>query len=230
VAARKENHAMRIRFSRVRGLLAGAVLALGVTSPLQGADFSDRGLYLGVSGAYATSLFQEKILSYAGLPASAAEIGDSKGFGARLGYRAMSWLALEVQYEWLDTFDFSNSTLGKFAEYRPQTVTANLKLFLPSGSVQPYLLVGAGISFWELDMLPFPGEIPSVPGGQSSGEGFSGRAGLGLNVHLSKHIALNAEATAVLNTTTLDLDQTNFDQTIGDLYYVAFSAGLTYRF
>ncbi len=223
---------MSIHFPRVHSLLAGAALALvmAMASPLQAGGFADRGLYLGVSGVYATSLFQEKILSYAGLPPATAQIGDSKGLSARLGYRAMSWLALEVQYEWLDTFDFSNSTLGKFAEYKPQTVTANLKLFLPSGSLQPYLLVGAGISFWELDMLPFPAEMEPVPGGQSSGEGFSGRAGLGLNFHLSEHIALNAEATAVLNTTTLDPSETDFDQTIGNLYYVAFSAGLTYRF
>ena len=221
---------MRIHLPRVHSLLAGAALALAMASPLQAGDFADRGLYLGVSGTYSTSLFQEKVLSYAGLPPATAQISDSKGFSARLGYRAMSWLALEVQYEWLDTFDFSNPALGKFAEYKPQTVTANVKLFLPSGWVQPYLLAGAGISFWQLDMLPFPGEIPPVPGGQSSGEGFSGRAGLGLNIHLSEHIALNAEATAVLNTTTLDPTETDFDQTIGNLYYVAFSAGLTYRF
>ena len=219
---------MRLHFPRVHSLLGGAALALAMASPLQAGDFTDRGLYLGVSGTYATSLFQEKVLGYAGLPPATAQISDSKGFSARLGYRAMSWLALEVQYEWLDTFDFSNPALGKFAEYRPQTVTANLKLFLPSGSVQPYLLAGAGISFWQLDMLPFPAH--SVEGLRSSGEGFSGRAGLGLNIHLSEHIALNAEATAVLNTTTLDPTETKFDQTIRNLYYVAFSAGLTYRF
>lgn len=62
-------------------------------------------------------------------------------------------IALEIQYEWLDTVDFSNAAPGKFAEYNPQTVTANVKLFLPSGALQPYLLAGAGIGFWELDTL-----------------------------------------------------------------------------
>ena len=78
--------------------------------------------------------------------------------------------------------------------------------------------------------MPFPGEVPPIPASQSSGQGFSGRAGLGFNIHVSEHIALNAEATAVLNTSTLAPTEPDFDQSIGNLYYVAFSAGLTYRF
>lgn len=216
--------------TRLPLLLASAIAGLLMAGAAAAEDFDDRGLYVGVSGVYSATLFQEEVLSYGGLPAELAQVSDSQGVSARLGYRPMNWIALEIQYEWLDTIEFSNAALGKFAEYNPQTVTANLKLFLPSGSLQPYLLVGAGIGFWELDTLAFPGTVPPVAGGRSSGEGFTGRAGLGLNFHMTDHVALNLEGVGVLNTTTLDPNDTDFDKTLGNLYYFAFSAGITYRF
>jgi outer membrane protein W len=219
---------MRISFNSFPTRIAEFLLLLTMATPTQAADFSDRGVYLGVSGIYTSSLFQEEVLSYGGLPASVAKVSDSAGVSARLGYRAMSWIALEIQYEWLDTVNFSNAVQGKFAEYNPQTVTANVKLFLPSGALQPYLLAGAGIVFWQLDTLALGSG--AVPASHSSGNGFTGRAGLGLNFHLSDHLALNAEAVAVLNTTTLDPTETQLDQTLGNLYYFSFGAGLSYRF
>ena len=221
---------MCISFNSFRARIAGFLLLLAMATPTQAADFSDRGVYLGVTGIYTSSLFQEEVLSYGGLPASVAKVSDSAGVSARLGYRAMSWIALEIQYEWLDTVHFSNAVQGEFAEYNPQTVTANVKLFLPSGALQPYLLVGAGIVFWELDTLALGSGLGAVPAIHSSGNGFTGRAGLGLNFHLSDHLALNAEAVAVLNTTTLDPTETQLDQTLGNLYYFSFGAGLSYRF
>jgi len=211
-------------------ILASTLTGLLATSAATAEGFDERGFYVGVSGVYSATLFQEEVLSYGGLPSELAQVSDSKGASARLGYRLMSWIALEVQYEWLDTIEFSNETLGQFAEYDPQTVTANVKLFLPTGSLQPYLLVGAGVGFWKLDTLDFSGTVPPVTGGQSSGEGFTGRAGLGLNLHLTEHVALNLEGVGVLNTTTLDPNDTDFDKTLGNLYYFAFSAGVTYRF
>ena len=216
--------------TRLPLLLATTLTGLIVAGAAASEDFDERGLYVGVSGVYSATLFQEEALSYGGLPSELARVSDSKGVSARLGYRLMSWIALEIQYEWLDTIEFSNATLGQFAEYNPQTVTANVKLFLPSGSLQPYLLVGAGVGFWELDTLAFPGTLPPVAGGRSSGEGFTGRAGLGLNFHMTDHVALNLEGVGVLNTTTLDPYETDFDKALGNLYYFAFSAGITYRF
>ncbi len=214
--------------TRLPLLLATTLIGLLVAGAATAEDFDDRGLYVGVSGVYSATLFQEEALSYGGLPSELAQVSDSKGVSARLGYRLMSWIALEIQYEWLDTIEFSNATLGKFAEYNPQTVTANLKLFLPSGSLQPYLLVGAGVGFWELNDLAFT--VPPIVGDNSSGEGFTGRVGLGLNFHMTDHVALNLEGAGVLNTTTLNPTETSFDKALGNLYYFAFSAGITYRF
>jgi len=41
---------------------------------------------------------------------SKVDIDDSVGLSARLGYRMLSWLAGEVEYEWVPGFDIK--TLG----------------------------------------------------------------------------------------------------------------------
>ena len=81
---------MRISVNSFRARIAGFLLLLAMATPAQAADFSDRGVYLGVTGVYTASLFQEEVLSYGGLPASVAKVSDSAGVSARLGYRAMS--------------------------------------------------------------------------------------------------------------------------------------------
>jgi len=74
---------------------------------------------------------------------SKVDIDDSVGLNARLGYRMLSWLAGEVEYEWVPGFDIK--TLGvKALTLESSALTANLRFILPTGRFQPYLKVGAG--------------------------------------------------------------------------------------
>ena len=134
-------------FSSLLIALTGCMLA---SLPAH-AEPEPSGPYVGLSGAFAISLFGEQFESSS---LKNSKLGNSAGFQIRVGYRVSSWLALEAQYEWLDEFVLTASSdslyeTKKVAEFRPQTVTANLKFILPTGRIEPHLIVGLGVSLWE---------------------------------------------------------------------------------
>ena len=97
------------------------------------------------------------------------DVDDTWGANARLGYRALSWLAVEAEYEYLDNFEVS---VGDFrlADLRAQTISANLRFIVPIKRFQPYLVLGAGATFFDLD-------DNQVPGLDVDNSSFSGRIG-----------------------------------------------------
>ncbi len=170
----------------------------------QGDEEYDRaGLYVGAAGAYAFENFQNG--------GSGVDARNELGYSVRAGYRALSFLAVEAQFEHLPKFEFDvpNDAFGSDdADLEVLTLTGNLKFIYPSGPLQPYALGGFGFLFAD-------------QGGALSGsaEDYVTRFGGGLDLYFSENIVGTLEGTYVLP----------FDKVSG-LDYVSFTWGFRYRF
>jgi opacity protein-like surface antigen len=205
--------------------------------------FDRPGFYAGISGVYTYNFFDQSIEDFLedelGEQGS-VDIDDSAGLNARIGYRAASWFAAEIQYEWVETYDVNvsgdvgpgGSTLsGKLYDIDGHTLTLNTKWIIPFWRIQPYLLLGAGGSFYDVGRGPLAAPLEAadedieIEGGKQSA--FAGRAGLGIDFYVTQHIVISTEATAMV--TTEDFEKPS-EGAIDDLYYLSFGAGLQYRF
>jgi opacity protein-like surface antigen len=195
-------------------LLAVAIASLLATSSATAGDFDRRGWYVGFNGAYAINLFSSQLPLPAGVT-----LGDSGGLNAKVGYRVASWFSVEAQYEWMDgiTLDFAGVPVGTF---KPHVLTGNLKFHVPVWRTQPYLLLGAGMGHWTFSA------VAPLTFGSASFTGFSGRVGVGMDIYLTKHWALNTELAGVLNAS----DFSNLTTIGGTFYYFSVSGGIMYRF
>lgn len=205
--------------------------------------FDRPGFYAGISGVYTYNFFDKGIEDYLedelGEQGS-VDIDDSGGLNARVGYRVASWFAAEIQYEWIETYDVDvsgdvgpggSNIGGRLYDIGGHTLTLNTKWIVPFWRIQPYLLLGAGYSFYDVGRGPLAGPLEDadddieIEGGNQGT--FAGRAGLGLDVYVTQHIVVTTEATAMV---TFEDFETPSEGAIDDLYYLAFSAGLQYRF
>lgn len=205
--------------------------------------FDRRGFYVSAAGVYTNNFFDKEIEKFLedelGAQGS-VDIDDSGGINARVGYRAASWFAAELEYEWIDRFDVSvggslgpggTPLSGKLYDIEGHTFTLNTRWIVPFWRIQPYLLLGAGYSLYDVGR----GSVAPVLEAQSSKikiEGgnqgaFAGRVGLGLDFYLTQSVVLQTEATALITAKNFE---TPDEGAIDDLYYLAFSAGLQYRF
>jgi hypothetical protein len=170
----------------------------------QGDEEYDRtGIYIGAAGAYAFENFENG--------SSGVRARNELGYNVRAGYRAHSFVAVEVQFEHLPKFEFDvpNDTFGfDDADLELLTLTGNLKLIYPSGPLQPYALGGFGYMFAD-------------QGGARSGNSadYVTRFGGGRDLYFSDNIVGTLEGTYVL-----PLDEVN------GLDYVSFTWGFQYRF
>ncbi len=228
-------------------LLCGLAL-LALPHSVQADDsFSRPGFYIGVGGSYQLNVFEDEIEDEIvdaledDLPDFAdlgLDLDDSYGLNARVGYRLFSFLAIEAQYEWVSEYDVELTTNvsgvdAKLYSIEGHTFTANTRWFLPLWRFQPYLLLGGGISIADVDRGAIYDDPLFGPFLEDNGVevedgrkiSAAGRAGLGLDLYLTRSIVLNAEAGAVV-TTLSEPDLGDID----DLNYLSFSAGLQYRF
>jgi opacity protein-like surface antigen len=201
-----------------------------------GPDFAHTGPYLGVGGTYAFHWFPDGVGGdfddhVSGIPDSTTRTDGSFGVNARAGWRFTSWLAGEVEYEWLDGFetDIRTSAGGEFT-LESHAITANAKLVYPGwGRFQPYGLLGAGVSIYEVtNASGFPSAARFL---DDDGVGFAGRLGLGLDTYLTEHWLVNIEGGLV--TTTTEIDNSNPSPVAGDvsaLWQVPIQVGIQYRF
>jgi opacity protein-like surface antigen len=198
-------------------------------APSVAPSFARPGYYVGAGGAYASDIFEsevEEVVEDAfGLPVH-VDVAESWGANGRFGYRFGGWFAAEIQYEWLDEFDIDVSALGLpigQASLESQAVTVNGRLIAPLWRTQPYLMVGVGGALYDFE----DDTLGDVLGGSGEKAGFSGRAGGGVDLHLSEHFVLNAEASVLLTTNDFQVPGAG---NIDDLYYVAGTVGLRYQF
>jgi opacity protein-like surface antigen len=181
-------------------------------------DFARSGFYLGGGGTYAFNLLES---SFDDVLGSDVDVDDTWGFNARLGYRAFSWLAAEIEYEYLDNFEVSSDGV-RLADLGAQTISANVRFIVPIRRFQPYLCLGAGATLFSLN-------DNAVPGLEVDHSSFSGRVGLGFDVYASRNIVLGIGADAVL--TTAEVKDSFFSgDSSSSLSYVALHAGIDYRF
>lgn len=232
----------------LRGL---AVLAVGLLLALpelalaeknSDSDPFDRpGFYMGVGGTYQFNAFNDRIEDVIqdevddALPGANADfdLDDSVGVNALFGYRVWSWFAVELQYEWVDEYDISGSIdqpfaiSGKLYSIEGHTLTANTKWIIPFWRIQPYLLIGGGMAISDVSKGNLAAALTVLGGDIDDGTNVrpAARAGVGLDLYITRHIVLNAQASAVL-TTLESPDIGNVD----DLNYFSFAAGLQYRF
>ena len=207
--------------------LCAAILLLAAGAGADDDGFSRSGFYLGVGATGAIHLFEDEVKNQSG---GLAEVEDSAGLNARLGYRALSWLALEAQYEWVAGLDFvATQDLGPvagkgdtLARLQSHTVTANLKLLLPIWRIQPYLLAGIGGSYYDID------NKTGFLGARGDEWAFAGRVGVGGDLYLTKNLLAFLEVSGVL--TTLDITAPTATGSLTGLYYLSTQLGLQYRF
>lgn len=205
--------------------------------------FDRPGPYVNVGGSFAYNFFDAQIEEFLedelGQEGS-VEIDESGGLNARVGYRAASWFAAELAYEWIDRYDIEvggdlgpggSALSGKLYDIEGHTLTLNTRWIVPVWRIQPYLLIGAGYSFYDVNRGPIAPLLEAQDSDIEIQDGnrgaFAGRVGLGIDWHLTDHFVLQTEATALV--TTEDFDAPN-EGAIDDLYYLSLAAGLQYRF
>jgi len=157
-------------------------------------DYSRTGFYLGGGATYATDLYEDEVEDQVGFN---VDIDDGWGANARVGARFWRIVALELQYEWLDSYDIKIPGLLGRAKVDTQTATLNLKLYLPIKRFQPYVLGGVGYQRFELDGN-FGSGVFATQFKQDEYE-LAGRLGLGFDLYITEHVVFFAEASAVLS-------------------------------
>ena len=91
-------------------------------------------------------------------------VDNSLGINARAGYRFLSWLAAELEYEWTSGFEVKGTGGAKPLSLEGNMLTLKAKFILPTGRVQPYLLAGfGGTQFGVNDQESGPDGGPGSP-------------------------------------------------------------------
>jgi opacity protein-like surface antigen len=194
--------------------LAGALAGAGASSAADD-DFTRRGAYVGVGGSYVSDVFEGEIEDALGVP---VDVDPSGGVNAHVGYRLASFAALEAEYEWVDEFDIAVAGLDA-ASLEAHALTGNLKLIVPTWRIQPYLLLGLGAVRFELD--------EKLGLGLSEKDwALAGRAGVGVDVHLTRHLSLDVGASAVLTDEEVKVGASE----INAIHFLSATAGLRFTF
>jgi len=196
--------------TRLGGLLlwCGVVVAWGLASRLavhaqERDDFGRTGFYVAAMAAYSFENFDTGSQN--------VSVHGADGFDLRFGYRAHPNLAVEGNFQ-----HFNDRTMivqgGPTADLLAWGFWLNAKLYPLTGQVQPYMLLGPG--FTHLDA-----GRSRVLGISRDDNGFSPKAGLGVDGYLTPNIAVTVEASYVF--TVGDIENTD---------HIPLTAGLTYRF
>jgi len=209
-----------------RALVLGVALGASAASTAVADDFTRMGFYLGGGASYSTVLFEDRLED--AVPNLAVDIDPTPGANARVGLRFLRFLAIEAQYEWLDPYDVDATYLAfrGSAEIKQQTLTANLKLYpIPVWRIQPYLLAGVGFQLFELD--------GNIAGGLVSlhekDTALAGRAGVGVDVYLTRNLVIYGEGSAVFTDTEIHIPAA-FGSNVDNLFTAGGQVGLMWRF
>ena len=204
----------------MRGWIALGI-SLGIASTAAAgaaADFGARGFYVAAGGSYTQNELVEEQLEDGVSPGIDLDVDDTWGARGVFGYRILPFLAAELEYEHVGRYDVSVSG-GDVARLRANVLTVNVKTLLPLWRVQPYLLVGIGGAQWRFD-----DELGiDLPEDETE---FAGRAGAGVDLHLTPRLVLDAGADVVLSST----DSIPLASDVDFLGYTTVGVALQYRF
>lgn len=167
-------------------------------------------MYVGVSGFWLGEQFGDELDSEVEealeLDDADLSVSDSRGAAAVLGLRLGSRVALELVGERYDDLDLDLDVAGERTEGELEVWTAMLmgKVFLGTGRLQPYLMVGAGYVRGEVDVDDFDGEDV-----EEVGHAALGRAGAGIDLYLNEHWVLGVQG-AYSRGISSDLDELRY--------------------
>jgi len=194
--------------------------------PARHDDYDRTGIYAGIDfgGTFYLDVKDDldETLDALGLSGHTEE-EEPLGFGARVGYRFLPNLAGEVQFQWYSgaKVRFTGNVLGDpktqfeqttFLKLETLTLTGNLKAYLLTGRIQPFLLAGGGLIHHDTEDVRGIGQ-----GGK--GDDFTGRFGGGIDLYFNRNVVLVLDTSYLLTTGDADhLDQ------------VQISVGINYRF
>lgn len=169
-------------------LLTVLALRPGVAAEAE-VDLARSGPYAGLGLVYAAPTFD---LDASERALGGGNLGDSPAFGLDLrgGYRFHPHFAAEGNFQWVSGMDVEQAG-HDLGEVSPWTLTANMKAFLLTGTLQPYVVGGIGIVHvkgTERANLALP----------DSTTGFGGRIGAGADYYLRPNVVLNVEFAPVL--------------------------------
>lgn len=172
-------------------------------------DYARSGLYVGggIVGGFTTRL-EGQLTEIPGV--DNVEVDPSFGLAGRLGARITPHLALEAHYEWMEDFETSVDGI-EIAETRTQALTGDVKGYLATGRVQPYLSAGLGF-------LSATSDDP-VTTFQKTDTDFAARFGGGVDFYVTRNIGLSVDSSYVIPTGDVE-----------DLDYVSVGAGVFFRF
>ncbi len=192
--------------------LVGALTAMMLTVPgvyAQEADvspFAREGVYVAAGPSY--GFLDDKV---------DGEFEDSEGFNGRIGYRAHPKIAVEGEFEFINSLDRSANTRRNKAE-NLWVATVNAKIFMLTHRVQPYLLVGLGFSLFD--------EIDHDDGDPDDGDpdeeernDFEARVGVGTDVYLTSFLYGYIEGSYAITTGELQ-----------EFAYLSWTTGVGIRF
>ena len=196
-------------------LLAVALLC----STAQAGDFSRKGWYAGLNITKGFNFITEALDAKSN---GKLNTGNTWGFNMHGGYRFLSWLSLEANYEFMDAFS-TDGTLGN-TDIRTNTVTIGPKFLLPFWRVQPYFLIGIGAQH---SRLAFTSDFP-VLFESNSGSSWSTawRPALGIDGYITEKLLANIELGGVFIAGKFE----NESMSMNDPIYLSIGAGLQYRF
>jgi opacity protein-like surface antigen len=173
------------------GFVATLLLPIGASAANEGPDRT--GPYASLSFALGYDQFELEGLG---------DFGTGMGIDVRGGYRLHRWLAAELEFDFLH---FDDTELGVDHRGRMYLATANAKIPLLSGPLQPYVLGGVGVLHADIDT--------STMGGTHD-TGFAGKAGGGIDLYLNDYIVLTTDVTYVGTTGAVD-DRDRIDWKLG---------------
>jgi len=168
---------------RIRIATLAMALSLGLAAVAPAEDgYGRRGAYLGGGALWAEP--------------DVARLDDASGtagMDARAGYRCHRLVAVEGQAQYFDEISGDVDTpLGPAdVELTGVAFSANGKVYPLGGRVQPYGLLGIGASYFHGDVSVAGFTIPGVSANLNV------RGGGGVDVYLTRHVVLNAEAAYV---------------------------------
>ncbi|HEX5066984.1 MAG TPA: outer membrane beta-barrel protein [Myxococcota bacterium] len=176
-----------------------------------------RGFYLLANGSYNFMVDQSGLESKAehagNFDSDNSNTDDSWGYGGRLGWRFFDRLAVEGQFQNLNSIEIHQHANGRNRRSKAtfMTAMANAKGYLLTDRIQPYGLVGVGYGYG----------ILRPPGGGTNDrdQGFAAQFGVGSDFYLTENLGVMTEATYVLPTGSID-----------DYDYVALYFGVLLRF
>lgn len=160
-------------------------------------------------------------------PGSSLDVENSHGFHAAVGYRAHPRVALQARFEYLPSSEVRGTLAGSDVSLIQMTnfnITADVKAFLLTGRFQPYGLIGIGVAHTTLE-----DDTGAWIGGGTHGDAaIAGRFGGGIDVYVTRNIAVYGEGSYLLSD-TLDFDIAGYPVT-QSTEYGSVGGGLMFRF